>query len=185
MTVPLTLNETLRETHFVPHNKLVVYIATSEFDAVWRRDEKGKIVQFMDNLPQCREDCSTLRFVMKRYQITDTGPDHKYNMDNNPTKSEYRDAMKDISKRARDHPDENFLVFYIIAGHGMVFNGKTILILNEFDPSESFYKYAEIEQQIRRLAYYHPNMYQVGFFACCREILNRNLHSGGFSAQRA
>ena len=67
----------------------------------------------------------------------------------------------------------------------MVFNGKTVVLLNEFDSGESFYKIAQIEHDIRRYAYYYPNSYQVGLFACCREILNRNVNSGGFTKEHA
>ena len=46
----------------------------------------------------------------------------------------------DIKKRIKAEPKKNFLVLYVIAGHGMNQNGKQIVMLNEFNKSGGFYK---------------------------------------------
>ena len=45
MVEPNTLQEQMKETQFIPDEKLVLYFATSKFDKVWRKDEAtGKVV---------------------------------------------------------------------------------------------------------------------------------------------
>ena len=124
MTEPLTVNEQLRESYFEPDHKLVVYFATDKFDEVWKVDRMGEIVQFYANLTECKKDCKTFKNAMKEYKITDTGPEDIYNMDSNPKDDTIKETVKEIKIRLRDNPDKNFLIFYILAGHGMVMGGR-------------------------------------------------------------
>ena len=63
--------------------------------------------------------------------------------------------------------------------------GRQVVLLNEWDKRSSFYKKWGIEGEIRDIAWHFPNSYQMGFFACCREILLRDIHSGGLSKENA
>ena len=74
MAKPVSLREQMREISFKPDRKLVVYFATSKFDAVWLKHENEDVKQFYENLPQCKEDCKTVRIALERYKILDTGP---------------------------------------------------------------------------------------------------------------
>lgn len=38
------------------------------------------------------------------------------------------------------NPDKKFLIFYVLAGHGMMVSGRQNMLINEFDPNKSFYK---------------------------------------------
>ena len=40
--------------------------------------------------------------------------------------------MKNIKQRIGSNPEKNFLVVYVLAGHGMIDSGKQVMLLNEF-----------------------------------------------------
>ena len=67
----------------------------------------------------------------------------------------------------------------------MNMSGRQIILLNEFAKSSGFYKLAAIEQEIRTTAKKHENSYQICLCACCREVLIREKHSGGYSKEEA
>lgn len=75
MVKPRTLQEQLKADYFIHDERLVLYFATSKFDAVWRQDKEGNVVQAMPDLPQCKSDCDSLREAMRRYLILDDGPE--------------------------------------------------------------------------------------------------------------
>ena len=122
---------------------------------------------------------------MERYNIVDTGPDGIYNMENDPTQKEVRETNASIRKRLRAEPEMNFLIIQILAGHGMIDQGREILLLNEFDEDCKFYKFRHFEQTIRDRARTFTNSYQIAIFACCRQIFDENIHSGGISKKEA
>ena len=81
----------------------------------------------------------------------------------------------------KDNPLETIFILCLFAGHGMIQDGRQILLVNEFDQGKSFYKTIGAEENIRNLAQNFSNAYLVVIFACCREILLRSTHSGGTS----
>ena len=80
---------------------------------------------------------------------------------------------------AKKNPDKNFLICYCFACHGMHYNGRQIVILNEYDSKTKFYKYFNIENRIRFIAEDFRNSYQIAVFACCRETMVREKHTNG------
>ena len=71
------------------------------------------------------------------------------------------------------------------AGHGMLYEGKQVLLTNEFDPKKGFYKKINVEACVRDLTASHPNLYWIAIFACCRELYDPQKHSGGISFEDA
>lgn len=84
-----------------------------------------------------------MKNALERYGITDKGPkvnrvkeiplkdapkekDKEENMYvmNNPTDKEKNWVLKHIKTRLKNHPNENFLIVFVLAGHGMHDNGK-------------------------------------------------------------
>ena len=53
-----------------------------------------------------------------------------------------------------------------------------MLLLNEFAKAKNFYKFLNVEAKIRALSEAFPNSYSLAFFACCREIYDRDRHQG-------
>ena len=88
-------------------------------------------------------------------------------------------------KHLRNNPERNYFIFYLLAGHGMIVNGSQAVLLNQFDKSPTFYKIWAVEADIRDIAIRYSNSYQVALFACCREIMNREKHSGGMTHEDA
>ena len=89
------------------------------------------------------KDCETMRIVLERYGITDTGPiDDKnlYVLNDNATAAKIRKVLKSIKHRISSNPEKNFLVIYVLAGHGMIDSGKQVMLLNEFNQAKGFYK---------------------------------------------
>ena len=88
-------------------------------------------------------------------------------------------TIADIKKRLAANPETNHLIIYIAAGHGMNVDGQQVLLVNQFDKNERFYKWFAIEKEIRMIAKHFPhNTYQLGIFACCREIYKESYHKG-------
>ena len=73
----------------------------------------------MDDLPDSKKDCAAFRAAFNKYEITDTGPGDIYKIEDNPS-TEHKDAVfLSIRKRLRDNPSKNYLIVFVLAGHGM------------------------------------------------------------------
>ena len=58
-----------------------VEFSTTKFDSTWKKNEKGEPEQAMPDLPEAKQDCTTLRVALQAYGVTDTGPNNFYVMD--------------------------------------------------------------------------------------------------------
>ena len=75
--------------------------------------------------------------------------------------------------------EKNFLIVFVVASHGMNVNGQQVVVLNEFDPSQNYYKYWQIEDTITSLTIL-KNVYCMAFFGCGRELYIPDRASRGF-----
>ena len=114
---------------------------------------------------------------MKLYGF-DKNPEDIYVLKNENSKA-FRTTFGKITRRLQKDPDTNYLILYVIAGHGMNQNGQQVIVVNEFDKPKGFYKLFAIEANIRIIAYYNQNSCQYAFFACCREVYDGKIHSEG------
>ena len=87
----------------------------------------------------------------------------------------------DLHRLFKSLPDETILALSCFASHGMIFSGRQVILVNEFDSAKGFYKIFGVEENIRLLAKKYPNAYLVVIYACCREIFMVAHHSGGIS----
>lgn len=55
------------------------------------------------------------------------------------------------------------------AGHGMTYNGEQVLLGNDYDEKNEWYKFLKVEQSVRTAANFNSNIYFFTVFACCRE----------------
>jgi hypothetical protein len=102
----------------------------------------------------------------------------------NPTYTDWFDEMSLILKEAKENPDENYLVMQFFAGHGMSYNGMQVVLTNEYDEVNHWYKMLSVETYIRIKSKDYPNVFFLSFFACCREIYQRDgLDHAGISRQ--
>ena len=49
------------------------------------------------------------------------------------------------------NPDRGYIVLSCFAGHGMLYEGKQVLLTNEYDSKKGFYKRINVEEGIRAL----------------------------------
>ena len=88
-----------------------------------------------------------------------------------------------IAKMLKDYPDKTHSGFFFVSGYGLVKDGKTCLVLNQFN--DGYYKLARVEAEIFHLAGDYKNAYLVGIFATERETFNKEKHSGMISYELA
>lgn len=136
-------------------------------------------LQYYDDLPACDSDCEKLKGVFSRYGFNK--PDHIYDL-KNPTFKDIQKVRMQIMKHINADPKQKVAVFYVLAGHGMQEGGKQNMVLNEYDETTGFYKFWAVEAIIRTFAALYSNTYQVGYFACCREIFKPTTHFNCFSS---
>ena len=79
----------------------------------------------------------------------------------------------------KNSPEKNFVLSFIMAGHGMNWKGTQSVVLNEFDKTKSWYKLWPIEDDCRDIAKKYTNSYVLALFACCREIYSATKHCDG------
>ena len=97
----------------------MVYFSGTVFDAVWNKKRSGKIEQAMINLDACKDDIDLFRDVLKRYKVK---KENEHNC-HNPTRKQMDDLIKELAKKFKSEPEKNFLVIYVVAGHGMNCSG--------------------------------------------------------------
>ena len=70
-------------------------------------------------------------------------------------------------------PNELVFILCLFASHGMIRDGRQVILVNEYDKTTGFYNLLGVEENIRMAARMSSNSYYVSIFACCREILLR------------
>ena len=56
----------------------------------------------------------------------------------------------------------------------MLMEGNQVLVLNEWDKGQGFYRLFQAEKRLRMLADSYENCYVIGIFACCRQIYTQS-----------
>ena len=158
MVEPYTKEEQVAKELFIPDRRLVIAIATSRYHKAHKRVD-DKIMQGVTDLSECRKDIEIVCSTLKRYNIKDMGRKDIYKLDKDPSWAEVIVARKDLSSRVKNSPDLKFLLIFVVAGHGIMRDGRQTILVNEFDKSTSFYKAWCIEAEIRTRAYDFPNTF--------------------------
>ena len=63
--------------------------------------------------------------------------------------------------------------------------GQQVLLLNEYDPRTSYYKFWNIEKHIRTIAESYQNTHTMAFCACCRQIYDKETDWGFMTKEDA
>lgn len=66
----------------------------------------------------------------------------------------------------------------------MIFEGRQVILVNEYKKENGFYKWFPAEEEARKRAQEHANIYVFVIFACCREIYMTDVHAGGVTLQQ-
>ena len=80
-------------------------------------------------------------------------------IEENPDKEKCIHRIKKVITRLKTYPDQIFCIFYCLAGHSMIKDGKQVLITNEFDAKTNFYGIFDYEDYIARIAEEYGNSY--------------------------
>ena len=153
----------MKNSFFFPdaNVKLMLTFAGVKFDAVqmvdketdevkWNKEDKyGNMQGYypFNNLPTTLDDCKAMRKAGLTYGFTDFGPDNMYKQEDNPTFNAWRKVKTNISKRCTQDPERGYIVLSCFAGHGMLKEGKQVVLTNEFE--KGFYKVLNVEADIR------------------------------------
>lgn len=121
-----------------------------------------------------------MRNALERYGVGIKEED-VYDLRNNPTSMEVNRVLIGLKKRIQSNPLENFLIIYVLAGRGMCDDGRQIVLLNEYDFNNKFYKQWGVEAEIADISKFYPNTYQMAFFGCSREFKNDSKHTNCIS----
>ena len=96
-----------------------------------------------------------------------------HNLSCSPSKAEvdrvFQQIASDLKAGKRKIPMKKYLIMCLFAGHGFMIEGQQVVIFNEYDQHQRFYKAFKAESRLRCLAELYPNSYIVGIFACCRQ----------------
>jgi hypothetical protein len=98
-----------------------------------------------------------------------------------PVMRDLIELNSELHRLFKSLPEETVLALSCFASHGMIFSGRQVIHLNEFNSAKGFYKILAVEEIIRLLAQKYQNAYLVVIYACCREIFMVAHHSGGIS----
>ena len=73
---------------------------------------------------------------------------------------------------------DKYLIFVLLASHGILIDGMTQIALNQFDKKKEFYKMINAEAKLRYWAEIYPNAYIICIFACCRQLYQKDIMTG-------
>ena len=159
----------MRQTMFIPNHTLAVFFGMTKFDINYRKTRKGEYVPFFDDLPEAKRDCEDLKKCLNNYNFKE---ENCYDLSNNPTLKQIEAVWQKIRARLKEgknqQPKVNYTIIFLFAGHGMLMEGNQVLVLNEWDKDQGFYRLFQAEKRLRMLADSYENCYVIGIFACCR-----------------
>ena len=129
MAKPISEIERLKA--FNPNRIIVVYASVEKYDAVWKYNGSTP-VQALKDLPQSRAKCDRIKDVISRFQIPTPGEDNIYEL-HEPNWSQIEQVRIRLRKSIKEKKHEKILIVYVIAGHGILYKGRTSLVINQFD----------------------------------------------------
>ena len=69
-----------------------------------------------------------------------------------PSMRQLLGLFTDLNKLFKSMPQETVLAFSCFASHGMILDGRQIILVNEFVSEKGFYKIFGVEENVRNLA---------------------------------
>ena len=85
--------------------------------------------------------------------------------------------INELNRLFKRNPHETVFALFCYSSHGMIMDGRQVILINEHSKVKGFYKLFGAEQNMRTAAQAYSNAYIVGIFACCREIFIVTQHS--------
>ena len=127
--------ETGQTDPIYPFIKKGIFAGYPKFDAVHKPTKKGTR-QFYDNLPGIYEDLHNFIKILTRFEFNpkeiETHVQKKI--------SELAGMFMRLNKLLRDNPRQTVLIFSCYSSHGMIQDGRQVILVNEFDSNRGFYR---------------------------------------------
>ena len=179
MVQPHTVIEQNKTDPLYPWVKRGIFTGVTKFDQVYKLiNNSGK--QFYADLPGIYNDLHNFMRILNRFEF---GPDDIETLMNQKFKDLANMLLK-IDRLLKSNPLETTLVFSCYASHGMIMDGRQVVLVNEYAQKNGFYRVFAAEENLRNIAQKYSNAYLVTIFACCREIHLISQHSKGISLKQ-
>ena len=171
MTTPLSVQEQLRQSYFIPQNIIALLFATTSFDQVWVKDADGNAMdQALPDNGQAVQDCSDMSDFLRKFGVTEKDTYYLENASVQQTVKMYKSIVQKLTFAKQQNPPEDILIIHNFSGRSTSKNGMQTYVFNEFDESSAFYKVLAAEDLLRQLASEFPNSYQIGIFTDSNQL---------------
>ena len=94
-----------------------------------------------------------------------------------PKMRDCNNMLKELNRLFKSNPHETVFALFCFACHGMIQDGRQVILVNEYSKVKGFYQFFGAEENMRMASMSFSNAYIVGIFACCREIFLVTEHS--------
>ena len=147
MVQPHTVIEQNKTDPLYPWVKQGIFTGVTKFDQVYKLiNESGK--QFYADLPGIYNDYLNFMKILNRFEF---GPADIEILMNQKFKDMTNMLLK-IDRLLKSNPLETTLVFSCYASHGMIMDGRQVVLVNEFAQKTGFYKVFGAEENLRNIA---------------------------------
>ena len=74
-----------------------------------------------------------MKRVLRRFKFTEQ--ENIISLEEDPNFARVLEAVAKVKKQIRNNPDLHYVIFAVLAGHGMVDQGSQVVLLNEYSPT--------------------------------------------------
>ena len=135
MVEPQTEYETEQTDPLYPFVKRGIFAGVDKFDEV-HKPTKKTTRQFYNNLPGIKDDLRNFLKILNQYEFS---PDEIQTLIQNNL-SELNGMIKRLCKLMEEKPHQTVLVLSCYSSHGMIQDGRQVILVNEFDSKRGFYR---------------------------------------------
>ena len=135
MTEPQTEYETDKTDPLYPFIKRGIFTGFDEFDQVYKPSKKA-YRQFYSNLPAIEDDFKNFKKLLINFEFSP----NEIEIFVRKKFSELGGMFMRLTKLLRDNPHQTVLIFSCYSSHGMIQDGRQVILVNEFDSNKGFYR---------------------------------------------
>ena len=134
MTVPLSIQEQLRQSCFMPAHMIAVLVGISRSDEVWLADAVGNPTRqaFPDNR-LANQDCAQMRDFLLKFGVLEANIHHLADPSEHATNTVYIELLEKLMAGKKRDPPEDYLIIHCFSANGIQVNGMQSLLFNEYD----------------------------------------------------
>ena len=181
MVEPQNQKQTQMLEPIYPQIKRSNFIGISKYYAVQKASKRfiNKYVQAYGDLPGIFRDHRYFEMLVTRFGFSSD----EFLSLMEPKMKDCINMIKDLNRLFKSNPQMTVFVLFCFACHGMIQDGRQVILVNEYSKAKGFYQFFGAEENMRMASQTFSNAYIVGVFACCREIFLVTQHSGCISLE--